>query len=56
MTITITHIDQLYLLQEAVDSYLGQCDPKKHWRAVEAGEDIAEQLRQLAESARQTQS
>lgn len=49
-TIDLTHIDQLYVLQEALDDFLAKCDRRKHWRAVEQAEALAAQLEQLSES------
>ena len=51
MTVTITHIDQLYALQEAVEDFIAKCDRARQWRAVLAAEAIAAQLEELAQSS-----
>jgi fructosamine-3-kinase len=51
MTVTITHIDQLYVLQEAIDDFIAKCDADRQWRAVLAAEAIAAQLRELSQSS-----
>ena len=48
MTNTIDHIDKGYVLQVAHDYFIAKCDPDKQWRAVEAAEALAEQLRELS--------
>jgi len=50
MTINLDHIDELYLLQEAVDAFLESLDRQKQWRAVVAAEAIAEKLALVAQS------
>jgi len=43
----ITHTDQLDVLHEALESFLGNCDPK-HWRAVAAAESLMKSLAELS--------
>lgn len=51
MIVTIDHIDQLYVLQEAIDDFVAKCDREKHWRAVKAAEALAAQLQELSQSS-----
>jgi len=48
MTINLDHIDELYVLQEAVDAFIANCDRDKQWRAVAAAESLAARLAQIA--------
>lgn len=49
MTLNLDHIDELYLLQEAVDAFAATLDTKRQWRAVEAARSLKEKLTQIAE-------
>jgi len=46
----LTHTDQLYVLQEAIDDFLAKLDRQKQWRAAEQAEALASQLEELAQS------
>lgn len=46
-------IDQIYVLQEAIDDFIAKCDRVRHWRAVEAAESLAEQLRELSQPSQE---
>lgn len=41
--------DQLYVLSEALDTFLESCDAK-HWRAVEAANDLISQSKKLRQA------
>lgn len=41
--------DQLYVLSEALDTFLESCDAK-HWRAVEAANDLISKATKLREN------
>lgn len=41
--------DQLYVLSEALDTFLESCNPK-HWRAVEAANDLISELKAMREN------
>ena len=48
MTLNLDHIDELYVLQEAIDAFIANCDRDKQWRAVAAAETLAARLAQIA--------
>lgn len=47
----LTHTDQLYVLQEALDDFLAKLDRQRHWRAVEQAELLVAQLAELSQSS-----
>lgn len=50
--LNLTHIDQVYVLQEAVELFIAKCDGTRHWRAAEEASELASKLSQIAQEAR----
>lgn len=49
MTLKLNHVDELYLLQEAVALIAATIDPSREWRAAAAAQALADRLAQMAE-------
>lgn len=47
--------DQLYVLSDALDTFLDSCNPK-HWRAIEAAKDLISELEKLRENLANTKT
>jgi hypothetical protein len=47
--VTLSHIDQVYVLQEALAGLAEKIEPTRQWRAAAAVEDLLAQLDQLSE-------
>ncbi len=51
MIVRLSHVDQKYVLLEAIEDFIAKCDAKKQWRAVDAARDLYEQVNKVTKKA-----
>ena len=51
MIVRLSHVDQKYVLLEAIEDFIQKCDAKKQWRAVDAARDLYEQVNKATQKA-----
>lgn len=44
MIVRLSHVDQKYVLLEAIEDFIAKCNKQKQWRAVDAARDLYEQV------------
>jgi len=49
MIVTIAHVDQVYVLQEALEDFAAKIEPSRQWRASAAVQDLLAQVNRIAE-------
>lgn len=44
MIVRLSHYDQQYALEEALEDFIAKCDRQMQWRAVEAAKSLHDQI------------
>lgn len=44
MIIKVSHYDDQYALEEAIDDFIAKCDARRQWRAVAAARRLQDQI------------
>ena len=52
MIVRLSHVDQQYVLLEALEDFIAKCDKQKQWRAIDAARDLYEQVDKKTKTAK----